>query len=81
MPSGLMNNVSMSDESHRLRESDDESGKAARRAGATVRPAADERKMLKSRTQSMDYVWRSGVAGGLAGCAVSNCTSFPSDSN
>ena len=38
-----------------------------------VCPTDDEAVMPKpkSQTRSWDYVWRSGVAGGLAGCAVS----------
>jgi solute carrier family 25 protein 16 len=40
-----------------------------------VCPTDDEAVMpeskSKSQTRSWDYIWRSGVAGGLAGCAVS----------
>lgn len=38
---------------------------------AAVCPTDDEAITPRNRTRSWDYVWRSGVAGGLAGCAVS----------
>ena len=34
--------------------------------------AAVPRKKGKHEKRSFDYIWRSGVAGGVAGCAVSN---------
>ena len=36
-----------------------------------VCPTDDETIAPKAKTRSWDYVWRSGVAGGVAGCAVS----------
>lgn len=41
-------------------------------AEATVCPTDSEAVTPKRKTQSFDYVWRSGVAGGMAGCAVSS---------
>lgn len=32
----------------------------------------DETVAVRKQTRTFDYVWRSGVAGGLAGCAVSS---------
>ncbi|EFY98206.2 mitochondrial carrier protein LEU5 [Metarhizium robertsii ARSEF 23] len=37
---------------------------------AAVCPTDDEAITPRNRTRSWDYVWRSGVAGGLAGCAA-----------
>jgi solute carrier family 25 (mitochondrial carrier protein), member 16 len=37
-----------------------------------VCPTDDEAVTPKRKAQSLDYIWRSGVAGGIAGCAVSN---------
>ncbi|KAG6024280.1 hypothetical protein E4U41_001825 [Claviceps citrina] len=37
---------------------------------AAVGPADDEGRAPGARTRSWDYVWRSGVAGGVAGCAA-----------
>lgn len=44
--------------------------KAARKE-PPVCPTDDEAVTPQSQTRSWDYIWRSGVAGGLAGCAVS----------
>jgi hypothetical protein len=47
----------------------------ARKAGAekAVLAADDDAIMRQKRTnkRTWDYIWRSGVAGGMAGCAVS----------
>lgn len=40
---------------------------------AAVYTSNDEAVAPKRKTQSFDYVWRSAVAGGMAGCAVSSC--------
>jgi hypothetical protein len=37
-----------------------------------VAPQQQETLAPKRKTQTFDYIWRSGVAGGLAGSAVSN---------
>ena len=44
-------------------------------AGAAVMSAKEQRaeaadKAMRQRTWTFDYVWKSGVAGGIAGCAV-----------
>jgi solute carrier family 25 (mitochondrial carrier protein), member 16 len=69
MPSALFNNVSpptmLQDKS---REMDD-----ARKKEPAICPTDDDTiapKARKPHKQSFDYVWRTGVAGGLAGCAV-----------
>lgn len=42
------------------------------KADPAICPTDDENKVMpKTRTFSWDYAWRSGVAGGVAGCAVS----------
>lgn len=43
--------------------------------GPAMGPARDDEAPVTARamTQSWEYIWRSGVAGGLAGCAVSTC--------
>lgn len=43
----------------------------ARKQSPPVCPTDDEAVTPKRKTQSLDYVWRSGVAGGFAGSAVS----------
>jgi len=68
MPSALLNNASppamLQDES---REMDD-----ARRKQLAVCPTDDDTIAPKAKPhkQSFDYIWRTGVAGGLAGSAV-----------
>lgn len=50
-------------------------------AGATrteaASPKSDEISAHRAKTRSWDYIWRSGVAGGVAGCAVSYCSQTP----
>lgn len=41
-----------------------------------VCPTDEEAMTPKNKTRSWDYVWRSGVAGGVAGCAVSTVFLF-----
>lgn len=40
-------------------------------------PGTDELAAHRAKTRSWDYIWRSGVAGGVAGCAVSDCSQTP----
>lgn len=42
-----------------------------------VCPTDSEAVTPRRKTQTLDYVWRSGVAGGLAGCTVSTTPSKP----
>lgn len=37
-----------------------------------VCPTDQEAVAPKARTRTFDYIWRSGTAGGIAGCAVSS---------
>lgn len=37
----------------------------------------DDTVSLRKQSRTWNYVWRSGVAGGLAGCAVSHTTTPP----
>lgn len=57
---------------HESRKDSDRQGRRLREGNVAVCPTDDEavvpRKVDK---QSLDYLWRSGTAGGLAGCAVS----------
>lgn len=41
------------------------------RKDPAVCPTDEEALTPNSKTRSLDYVWKSGVAGGVAGCAVS----------
>lgn len=50
---------------------------AADKRGAAACPADAEALAPRKDTRSWDYAWRSGVAGGLAGCAVSDAPLFP----
>lgn len=56
---------------HELRKDSDRPGRRLREGNVAVCPTDDEavvpRKVDK---QSLDYLWRSGTAGGVAGCAV-----------
>ena len=58
---------------HESRKDSDRPGRRLREGNVAVCPTDDEavvpRKVDK---QSLDYLWRSGTAGGVAGCAVSN---------
>ncbi len=45
-----------------------EGGRDGGQGAAGLEPVATARTVLDK--QSFDYVWRSGVAGGIAGCAV-----------
>lgn len=57
---------------HEPRTDSDRPGRRLREGNVAVCPTDDEavvpRKVDK---QSLDYLWRSGTAGGVAGCAVS----------
>jgi hypothetical protein len=44
---------------------------AAPRRTEAASPKGDELSAHRAKTRSWDYIWRTGVAGGLAGCAVS----------
>lgn len=44
-------------------------------AGSVLLAKRDNAAANYSKTRSWDYVWRSGVAGGVAGCAVSRFSS------
>lgn len=50
------------------------SAPAPRRQDSAISPANDEVLASRAKTRSWDYIWRTGVAGGVAGCAVS-CSS------
>lgn len=57
---------------HESRKDSDRPGRRLREGNVAVCPTDDEavvpRKVDK---QSLDYLWRTGTAGGVAGCAVS----------
>lgn len=78
MPSALLNNVSppiMLTDKPRVME-------GVRRKEVAVCPTDDDAiapRTKKPHKQSLDYIWRTGVAGGLAGCAV--CDRLPSIEN
>ncbi|KAH6662764.1 mitochondrial carrier domain-containing protein [Halenospora varia] len=69
MPSALLNNVSppiMLTDKPRVME-------GVRRKEVAVCPTDDDAIALRTKKphkQSLDYIWRTGVAGGLAGCAA-----------
>jgi hypothetical protein len=44
---------------------------SAPRRKETASPTDGEALASRAKTRSWDYIWRSGVAGGVAGCAVS----------
>lgn len=46
-------------------------GAGAEKRDPAVCPTGDEALTPRKDTRSLSYAWRSGVAGGLAGCAVS----------
>ncbi|KAK0766144.1 hypothetical protein N5P37_001034 [Trichoderma harzianum] len=46
------------------------SAPAPRRKEAAISTANDEVVASRAKTRSWDYIWRSGVAGGIAGCAA-----------
>lgn len=50
---------------------------AAPRRKEAASPRSDEISAHRAKTRSWDYIWRSGVAGGVAGCAVSCCSQTP----
>lgn len=43
---------------------------SSKRKESSVSPTDGENTTPKSKTQTFDYIWRSGVAGGVAGCAA-----------
>jgi solute carrier family 25 protein 16 len=70
MPSALFNNALPTSAilKDKPREMED-----VRKKEFAVRPTDDNGVVPKARKpnkQSLDYVWRTGVAGGMAGCAV-----------
>lgn len=62
---------------HESRKDSDRQRRRLREGNVAVCPTDDEavvpRKVDK---QSLDYLWRSGTAGGVAGCAVSTLKFF-----
>ncbi|KAJ4300330.1 coenzyme A transporter [Collariella sp. IMI 366227] len=76
MPPALMSHASMPgvSPSHHSREAVDVSrGAVAPKKDPAVCPTDDEAQVPRNPAKdkrSLDYVWRSGVAGGLAGCAA-----------
>lgn len=74
MPSAFADHASMSALSeHQSRKDTD--GRAGRlsKDSISICPTDDEAVVPRKKVdkQSLDYLWRSGTAGGLAGCAVS----------
>jgi solute carrier family 25 (mitochondrial carrier protein), member 16 len=63
---------------HESRKDSDRPGRRQREGNVAVCPTDGEavvpRKVDK---QSLDYLWRTGTAGGIAGCAVSIAESYP----
>lgn len=47
------------------------SAPAPKRKEAAISTVNDDAVAARAKTRSWDYIWRSGVAGGIAGCAVS----------
>lgn len=78
MPPALMRHASVpgvTTPSHQQREDTDVPHAAvAPRTEPPVCPTDDEARVPRAKAfkdkRSLEYVWRSGVAGGLAGCAV-----------
>lgn len=77
MPPALMSHASMPgvSPSHRSQEASDVRREAvAPKKDPPVCPTDDEAQVPHAKTpkdkRSLDYIWRSGVAGGMAGCAV-----------
>lgn len=75
MPSAFVENASMSDIA---RDKARPSGAMAAAAAAIpsrketgICPTDDEAITPRTTTRSWSYIWKSGVAGGMAGCAVS----------
>ena len=71
MPSALLKDASSAILQDQSREMDTSAGEHRKNAteGRRYDEVASERK--KPHKQSFDYIWRTGLAGGLAGCAVS----------
>ncbi|KAK2731233.1 mitochondrial carrier protein leu5 [Colletotrichum kahawae] len=65
MPSALMEHASMSEVAPKTQRS-----KAETRSPPVCPTDKDDTVELRKQTRTFDYVWRSGVAGGLAGCAA-----------
>jgi solute carrier family 25 protein 16 len=71
MPAALLNNASPS--AMLMDKSREMDAVAAERRKLAICPTDDDTiapKTKKPNKQSLDYVWRSGLAGGLAGSAV-----------
>jgi solute carrier family 25 (mitochondrial carrier protein), member 16 len=70
MPPALLSHASVSATKDKPRQMDDV---AKRRSDPTLYPTHGDAIAPKEKApkkQSLGYVWRSGLAGGLAGCAV-----------
>jgi solute carrier family 25 protein 16 len=71
MPSAFLNNASPPKLKDKPREMDTSAeAREARKRDLTICPTDDEAVIPKKKKQSLDYVWRTGLAGGLAGSAA-----------
>jgi hypothetical protein len=75
MPAALINNASPSASGYKPREIEMGGGVRRREPEPVVCPIDDDAIAKKPHKQSFDYIWRTGVAGGVAASAV--CASFP----
>lgn len=71
MSATLIDHASMSDVARADTRQHGALSAAIKTKEPAICPTDQETVTPKRNTQSLDYVWRSGVAGGMAGCAVS----------
>ncbi|MBE3047307.1 hypothetical protein IMZ48_33260 [Candidatus Bathyarchaeota archaeon] len=72
MPPATGENAAMSMSHDRAQQNHDSPVSMTMKKGASAAAPSpdDETVQLRKQTRTWDYIWRSGVAGGLAGCAV-----------
>ena len=76
MPSALLKDASSAMLQDQPREMDNLADHRKKDPGASYDEIASGKK--KPHKQSFDYIWRTGLAGGLAGSAVCFCPALPS---
>lgn len=71
MPPATLDNAAMSMSQNTAQREYDGSVPMTKKGFSTKTPSADDDTVsFRKQTRTWNYVWRSGVAGGLAGCAV-----------
>lgn len=75
MPPATLGNAAMSVSRNETQQGYEGTVPMTKKGASKAAPALDDDTVsFRKQTRTWNYVWRSGVAGGLAGCAVRSVT-------